>query len=60
MHGVFWYHEPNWLEVTIAVPVFVGLICYYIEGAPSERHHMKETTYAHPERAYGVRGMLVR
>ena len=59
MHDVFWYHEPNWLEVIIAVPVFVGLICYYIEGPPSERHHMKESTYAHPERAYGVRGMLV-
>ena len=58
MHDVFWYHEPNQLEVIIAVPVFVGLICYYIEGAPSERHHMKESTYAHPERAYGVRGML--
>ena len=58
MHDVFWYHEPNWLEVTIAVPVFVGLICYYIEGAPSERHHMMESIYAQPERAYGVRGML--
>ena len=58
MHDVFWYHEPNWLEVTIAVPVIVSLICYYIEGAPSERHHMKESIYAHLERAYGVRGIL--
>ena len=57
MHDVFWYHEPNWLEVTIAVPIFVGLVCYYIEGPHSERHHMMESSYAHPERAYGVRGI---
>ena len=59
MHDVFWYHEPNWLEVTIAVPVFVGLMRYYIEGAPSERHHLMESIYARPERAHGVRGMFV-
>ena len=57
MHDVFVYHSVNWIEATIALPVYCGLITYYIEGDPSERHHMKESTYAHPERAYGVRGL---
>ena len=48
----------TWLEATIAAPVFSGLVCYYVEGKPGEKHHMMESALGQPERAYGVRGNI--
>ena len=58
MHEYFVQHKVTWIEATIACPVFTGLIVYYIEGSPEQRHHLMEATIAKPERAYGIRGNL--
>ena len=51
-------HRVTWLEATIAAPVFSGMVCYYVEGKPGDRHHMMESVLGKPERAYAVRGNL--
>ena len=51
-------NKVTWLESTIAGPVFSGLVTYYIEGPPSDRHHMMESAVGKPERARAVRGNL--
>ena len=58
VHRFIVENRVTWLEATIASPVFSGLVTYYIEGKPSERHHMMESTVGKPERAWGVRGNL--
>ena len=50
--------KVRWIEATIAAPVFTGLVTYYIEGHPSERHHLMEDVVGKPVRAVGVRGNL--
>ena len=58
VHRFIVENQVTWLEATIASPVFSGLVTYYIEGKPSERHHMMESAVGKPERAWGVRGNL--
>ena len=58
VHAFLVEHNVTWLEATIAAPLFTGLITYYIEGPPSERHHLMEAALTQPERACGVRGNI--
>ena len=58
LHRYFVSQKVNWLEATIASPVFSGLVTYYIEGEGKDRHHMMEEEVANPARAYGVRGSI--
>jgi len=58
VHAFFVEHNVTWLEATIASPLFSGLITYYIEGPPSERHHLMEAALTQPQHAYGVRGNI--
>ena len=50
--------KVTWLEATIAAPVFSGLITYYIEGPPRERHNLMDSTLGKAARSYGVRGNI--
>ena len=50
--------KVNWLEATIAGPVFSGLMAYYIEGDFGDRHHMMESAVGKAERAWAVRGNI--
>jgi len=58
LHSFFIEARVTWIEATIACPIFTGLITYYIEGAPDERHHLMKEIVAKPQRAYGIRGNL--
>ena len=50
--------KVTWLEATIAAPVFSGLITYYIEGPPRERHNLMDSTLGKAVRSYGLRGNI--
>ena len=50
--------KVNWLEATIAGPVFSGLVAYYIEGDFGDRHHMMESAVGKAERSWAVRGNI--
>ena len=54
----FLEENVTWLEATIACPFFTGLVTYYIEGPPVNRHHLMEESVAQPELQYGVRGNI--
>ena len=36
--------QVTWLEATIASPVFAGLVTYYVEGKPSQRRNLLDST----------------
>ena len=43
---------------TFKVPVFSGLVTYYVEGGPSQRRNLTDTRLGGAERSYKVRGNL--
>ena len=54
----FLENNVTWLESTIACPLFSGLVTYYIEGSPAERHHLMSEKVVQPRLSYGVRGFF--
>ena len=57
-HEFILEHRVTWLEATIALPVFSGLVTYYIEGPPAARRNLMDTPVAQAHLSYGVRGNL--
>ena len=50
--------KVTWLEATIAAPVFSGLVTYYIEGDPGDKHNLMQVPVGHTQKSWGVRGNL--
>ena len=48
----------TWLEGTTAAPVFSGLVTYYIEGDPGDRHNLMQVPVGSAQKSCGVRGNL--
>mgnify|MGYP000518008479 FL=1 len=57
-HPFIGAENVTWLEATIAAPVFNGLVTYYIEGDPGDRHNLMQVELGNAQKSWGVRGNL--
>ena len=57
-HPFIGAENVTWLEATIAAPVFNGLVTYYIEGDPGDRHNLMQVEIGNAQKSWGVRGNL--
>ena len=57
-HPFLVQEKVTWLEAVVAAPVFSGLVTYYIEGDPSDRHNLMQVEVGKAQKSWGVRGNL--
>lgn len=57
-HHFLVQHNVNWLEATIASPVFTGLVTYYVEGHDRDHFNLMDSVVGKAERSWGVRGNI--